>query len=819
VLNSAGKSNGGANRARVSPARTARVQPQREAQLARVQRAKDAALAKLAEYAELFDHAPVGYLVLDRAGSIRRFNAAGARFLAVERSRLLGRKLQSFVQPVDRRTFINFLGGVFSTRSRQACEIRLRQPGPPRDVRLEAQAAASGEQCRMVLADITDRRQAEEALRESTQFSQEVVRGAPGGLIVYDRNLRYQVWNPFMEQISGMSAEQVVGRHPLDVFPFIRQTGLIERAERALRGETLEPYEFLVDSPPTGASGWLSEIMSPLRNANGQIVGVIATVRDVTDRKRMEDALRESSQFNQEVIRSAQEGVIVYGPDLRYRVWNPFMERLSGLSAEQVLGRHPLELFPFLRATGVFARLERALAGETLETCDFAYEVPSTGQTGWAANTMGPLRNAQGQVVGVIAMVHDVTERKRAEDTIRQLNEDLERRVAQRTRQLHATVEELRREIADRQRAEDALRRSETKFAKLFHASPAAMSLSRMCDGLILDVNEAFEKIFGCRRDEVIGRRSTEAGFWGDPQDRAAIMAELATKGAVSNDSIRWRHRDGRTIFARCTADIMEIDGEPCVLGVLMDITASRQAEEKLQQMRAQLAHVSRLSTMGEMLAEVVHELGQPLYAILNYARACRNVLAADAPLDRETLRQWCNKIAQIAADAGSIGKRFMTFAHRADSARTRCAVNEIVDESLALVEFDLQRAGVHVDKSLAPRNPAIQADRIQIQQVLVNLLRNAAEALDRTGARERHIRVQTAVVAEGAEITVTDNGSGLPDGGALHVFEPFVTTKPGGLGMGLAVSLAIVRGHQGRLWAENNAEKGACFHCVLPLA
>ncbi|MCY2932407.1 MAG: PAS domain S-box protein [Planctomycetota bacterium] len=143
-----------------------------------------------------------------------------------------------------------------------------------------------------------------------------------------------------------------------------------------------------------------------------------ATVRDITERKRTEEALREADEFNQQIVNCAREGIIVYGRDLRFKTWNPYMEQLSGLSAKAVLGRHAVEVFPFLQNAGVSQRLEGILTGETPEAMEFAYQVPQTGRAGWASDVSAPLRNAAGEIVGIIGTVRDVTEKKQAEEEL-----------------------------------------------------------------------------------------------------------------------------------------------------------------------------------------------------------------------------------------------------------------------------------------------------------------------------------------------------------------------------------------------------------------
>jgi len=290
--------------------------------------------------------------------------------------------------------------------------------------------------------DITERRRTEEALRDSSQLNEQIIRSAREGIVVHDRDLRYRAWNPYMEEMTGLRAERVLGKHPLEVIPIQQEHGkhiltedhikeIMDGLKRAIAGETVARPDFPVGLKQTGQMTWNSVRYDPLRNAQGEIVGVIATIRDVTERKRAEEALRESSQFNQQVIDNAREGIIVYDRDLRYVVWNPFMEELSGLRAEKVLGKRPTDLLTIYKeeqgrlemekatVENIEASVKRAMTGETFSYLNIPFLIKPTGMMGWTSVRYGPFRNAQGEIVGVIATIRDVTEQRRLEEQLR----------------------------------------------------------------------------------------------------------------------------------------------------------------------------------------------------------------------------------------------------------------------------------------------------------------------------------------------------------------------------------------------------------------
>ncbi|MBI1763177.1 MAG: PAS domain S-box protein [Acidobacteria bacterium] len=265
--------------------------------------------------------------------------------------------------------------------------------------------------------DNTLRKLMEEELREAKQFNEQVIAHAREGVVVYDADLRYIVWNSFMEEFSGLPRHRVIGRHPLEVFPTIRESGMMEQIERALAGETIIGADTLVNSAQGAKTAWARCLFGPLRDAKGDVTGVIGLISDISEYKRTEARLRRSQQFNHQVIANASEGIAVYDRELRCMVWNPVLEDLSGLMGDDVLGRPILELAPAWRAAGLGQMLQQALQGDTVEAPDFLM-----GPQGdrWVSARYSPLTDNDEQVIGVIGILTDVTARRQAEDALRE---------------------------------------------------------------------------------------------------------------------------------------------------------------------------------------------------------------------------------------------------------------------------------------------------------------------------------------------------------------------------------------------------------------
>ena len=363
--------------------------------------------------------------------------------------------------------------------------------------------------------------------------------------------------------------------------------------------------------------------------------------------------------------------------------------------------------------------------------------------------------------------------------------------------------------------AEESLR----KLSQAVEQSPVNVIITDL-DGNIEYVNRRFSQLTGYTSAEVLGKnpRILKSGHTSDEEYRS-LWQTIKAGGEWSGEFLN-KAKDGSLFWERALITSIKDEAGRIThfLAVKEDITERKEAEEALQQMRLQLTHVARLSTLGEMAAELAHELNHPLYAILNYAKACRNVLAEEGPPDLDSLREWNEEIADIALSAGEVVKRLRSFARRAESPRTACRIEEIVEEALGLVAVEMRRARVTVETSFSAASPPIQVDRVQIQQVLVNLLSNAVEAMQTSPADMRRITIRTSLRDEAVEVVVSDRGVGLPPGSETKIFEPYVTTKPEGLGMGLSIVRTIVEAHGGRLWATSNPEGGAAFHFTLPL-
>jgi PAS domain S-box-containing protein len=353
----------------------------------------------------------------------------------------------------------------------------------------------------------------------------------------------------------------------------------------------------------------------------------------------------------------------------------------------------------------------------------------------------------------------------------------------------------------------------------VFDASPLAVVILDQA-GCVTSWNPAAERLFGWTAAEVLGQPYPAVPDVDQASYQAVLRAGMGGKRTVGTELTR-RRKDGSLVTVQLwTAPVQDAEGKIVAsLGLFFDMTERRRAETQLRDAEERLAHAARLKTMGEMVAGIAHEINQPLYAIGNYANACSNAVTLDMEMAVTRLPYWTRQINEQVTRAGEIIKRLRGFAQKSPGQRGAVPLNHLVRESLALLSGDLRRHVVRSQLELQESDPVVLADRVQIQQVLVNLVRNACEALSERPEAERLLIVRTRASAEWAITAVEDRGPGLPPDRAQRVFEPFFTTKPDGLGMGLAISHSIIEAHGGRFTAAPAEPQGAVFEFWLPLS
>lgn len=347
-----------------------------------------------------------------------------------------------------------------------------------------------------------------------------------------------------------------------------------------------------------------------------------------------------------------------------------------------------------------------------------------------------------------------------------------------------------------------------------------------------------FAAVYSCRN---LLKTTTPAGLSAEHRiemydDAGAVVADLASNNITSSETSLTAEiaeaQNGLSITVTHYATSFWSQQSPYLLAVCLFLAAGLVAglskfrsehlaklkmEDTLRQRENELAHMNRLSSMGELVAEIAHEINQPLHSISNFASACESALETPTDENCEKVRTWSQRIAESAIRAGDIIKRLRAYTRKNDDARADVDLNDVVRESIELLSARNTRKRVIIRTDLAESLPRIHADSIQIQQVVVNLMSNAIDAVDKREDNAGEVTIRTRGCGCDAEFAVEDNGVGLSPEDITDAFEPFFTTKNDGMGLGLAISRTIIEGHNGRIWATENSEPGTTFHFALP--
>ena len=335
--------------------------------------------------------------------------------------------------------------------------------------------------------------------------------------------------------------------------------------------------------------------------------------------------------------------------------------------------------------------------------------------------------------------------------------------------------------------------------------------------GRIIEANEAFLDILGYAREDLVsGRlRWTELtpAEWRDADDQT--VAELKEAGTVQPREKEYFHKDGSRVPVLLGATTFG-DRQDEGVAFVLDLTERKHAEEALRKAQADLAHVNRVATMGQLTASITHEVNQPITAAVTYALAARRWLSAEPPNFHE-VDDALSLIVKEGNCAGEVVGRIRALIKKAPARKDAVEINEAILEVIALTRTEAAKNSVSVRTQLAEGLPRVQGDRVQLQQVLLNLIINAIEAMRDVGEEERELFISTRNEPDGVSVEVRDLGPGFAPAALERVFEAFYTTKSDGLGLGLSICRSIIESHNGRLWASANRPRGASFQFALP--
>jgi PAS domain S-box-containing protein len=608
-----------------------------------------------------------------------------------------------------------------------------------------------------------------------------VVCALPDGSVEFANRAWQEYTGGSLQQLRGSGWQIAI--HPDDVRGFLEEwnanlpTGKPFATEARMRRADGQYHWFLIRK---------ALAIPPNRGSNSSLRTLIAC-EDVNERKQAEARLHQSETQLQTFFENSPNMIFLKDREGRYLYANREFKRVRRITEEPINGKTDNELFPAEHAS-IFQASDREMleAGVPIE---FEHVTVEKDGQHTAIVQKFPLFTADGEIYAIGGIVTDITERKR-EESARRYSEERHRLIVE-------------------------------------TATDAVVSIDE--SSVIVFANPATSRVFGYDPKELIGRPLTVL--------MPEFMRKLHTNGftrylATGQRHINWQgteltaqRKDGQEFPVEVSFGELTRDGHKLFTGFIRDISKRKHAEEKLrasertlQMTQAELARVSRLTTMGELAASIAHEVNQPLTAVTNNGSACLRLLA-NRNLDPEVLRRALEEIVADGTRASAVIARIRAFIKKAPAENVELDVNEVIQEVLALAGHELQKYRVLVECELTKALPLVLADRVQLQQVLLNLIMNAIEAMAAITDRPRELWVQSQL-DEGGDVFVAVRDSGTGFGfEADHVFTPFFTTKADGMGMGLSISRSLVESHGGRLWATPNAPHGAVFSFTLPVA
>ena len=651
--------------------------------------------------ADLYQLAPVAHLTLDRVGTIVEATVLAVALLGVDRRRLTHRRLHEFVMPADWPTLSRHLVDVFGGAARRTCDVGiLKGRDTARLVRISSVAVPDAEgqstRCRTALMDITERKQAEEGLKDSRAQFESIIISALDAIVTVSGDGRVLLMNPAAEQMFSCTAATAIG-HPFDRF-------VQESSRQWYRAVITADVDNDVTRPAPGRLGTMvarradgTEV--PVEASISEVVGswgrlFTVILRDVSARKRAEHALAERLRLEQLLTLLAMA--------------------FGHLSTVVDFDR---EVQGGLRAVVDFLKVDRGSLIEFSQDGKVAHC--------WAIEDWMDARDFPWLTA--------------------------------------------------------CLRRGDFVMVSRFDELPEEAAMDR--------------------QSYLTYRVKPQVGLPLEAGGRVVGGLVFSTIGA---ERVAWD----------------ELKQQLHLLGeAFANLLSRKQAELEMQRLRQDLGHINRVATIGELTTSLAHELNQPLTAILSNAQSAQRILEADS-VDLEEVREILTDIVEDDKRAGAIIHRLRGLLRKDSLEFTDLDVNELVGEVAVLVRGDVALRHASLRLELAPRLPRVRGDRVQLQQVVLNLILNGLDAMQEAAAGGRTLVLRTARESSAVvRVAARDFGTGINEADLDHIFQAFYTTKTTGLGMGLAIARSIVEVHGGQLEAENNPDGGATFSFTLPVS
>jgi PAS domain S-box-containing protein len=638
----------------------------------------------------------------------------------------------------------------------------------------------------------TSRRQTQSAtLHERQPELQLIYDTAPVGLAYLTTDCRYVQINQRLTEICGISIADHIGRSVRETVPQVAEQvekliqTIVETGKPIMGVEVRGQRVDKLNADHVWITNW-----HPSKNSDGKVVGINVVAEDITERKRAEvviaagqKALRDSELRFRELADNisqfawtADHAGSIYWYNKRWHDYTgTTLAEMQGWGWQKV--HHPEHV------DRVVERIRQCFESGTPWEDTF----PLRGRDGsyrWFLSRALPIRNEAGEVVRWFGTNTDITEQMDAEKALRELNETLEQRVEAETRER----------------------------VQIWNVSQDLLLVTDL-DGKYLSVNPAWIAVLGWSEGELVGKTSQWL-LHPDDRERTRVETKQLAEGKITQRfETRFRHKDGSYRWLSWKA----VQDEGRIYAMARDVTELKDAENKLRKAQLELAQVSRRSTLAAMSAAIAHEIRQPLGAIVTNANAGLRWLDRPAP-DIDEVRDALRHIGSDGHRASEVIQSIRSMFSKGDHEGSPLDANELIRETIAIASGELDAARVTIELELAETLPLISAHKGQLQQVVLNIVTNAADSMRSIDDRERLLRVRSRPFdSNGIAVSVQDSGTGIDPENMDRIFDAFFSTKSNGMGMGLAICRSIVEAHGGNLSVSPGVPHGSVFHIVLP--
>ncbi|MBC7260204.1 MAG: PAS domain S-box protein [Chloroflexi bacterium] len=716
-------------------------------------------------YRALFEAAAEAIVLQTADGVILDCNPSACQIFACAREQLIGANVCEFVAPEGAPTARRFMRDALRSGAATFTLACKRRTGVIFPAEVTARRVLLGGAPHLVtcVRDVTERKWAEERIRQDERFLKAVFDGIQDGISVLDKELNIVSVNQAMEKWYAHMTP-LVGKKCFHAYHGREAPCTICPTVRAMKTGTPQMDEV----PLTGADGvwgWLEVYAFPMLGDDGKPTGAIEYVRDITERKRAEDKIRYDEWFLQAVFDGIQDGISVLDRNMRIVRVNNAMERWYA-HATPLVGKLCYQAYHLRSEPCVICPTRRAMEKGTPQMDEIPLTGPK-GVEGWLELYAFPMYDDNGNCIGVIEYVRDITKRREAEE---------------------------------------ALGKSRRLLEKTFASLRDAAFIIDL-DMRILDCNPAATEIFGYKRQEMLAQDIGLLHVDGARLEEfnRHLRAALAEKGFLFLPEFPMKHKSGRVFTTEHSVVPLEDEQHRHIgwVALIRDITERKRMEQYM-------LRTERLAAMGRLAAALAHEINNPLQGIGNSLE-----LVLDFPLGDEERQEYLLAVRREIERLMALSERVLDFARPPQIERRPTLVPPIVQHALDLAANQLQQRRIAVTLDLPADLPPVMASADHLSQVFLNLIINAIEAMPGGGSLDIAARV-----CEGQmELAFSDTGSGITPEAMSMLFEPFYTTKEDGTGLGLAISHSIIQQHGGSIAARNAPGGGATFIVSLPLA